>query len=69
MAVKITERMIVDYVANDIDLPYGLRLVSVKFDPRTRKLRTCELEKNGELLKVGDWLLNDGRVVRSQFAA
>lgn len=65
MALKITEQMILNYIANDIDLPQGIRLVSVKFDPRTRKLRDCELEKDGAVLKVGDWLLSDGQVIRS----
>ena len=69
MALKITEQMVLNYVVNDIDLPQGIRLVSVKFDPRTRKLRHCELEKDGVALKVGDWLLSDGQIIRSRATA
>lgn len=69
MDLKITEEMVLNYVANDIDLPPGVRLVSARFDPRTRKLQGCELEKDGAVLKVGDWLLSDGRVVRSNAIA
>ncbi len=64
MPVKITEEMVMNYVANDVDLPKGIRVVNVKFDPRTRKLRACTLEKDGHPIRIGDWLLSDGRVVR-----
>ena len=65
MAIQITEQIVLDYLVKDLDLPEGLRLVSVKFDPHTRKLRQCELQsKNGLALKIGDWLLNSGRVFR-----
>lgn len=64
MALKITEKMIFNYVAFDIDLPEGVRLTSVNFDSRTRKLQSCELEKDGQPLRVGDRLLEDGTIVR-----
>ena len=65
MALEITEQMVLDYLLRDVDLPEGLRVVSVKFDPRSRELRHCELEKDAQAIAVGDYLLDDGSIVHS----
>jgi len=64
MPLHITEEMVLNYIFGGIDLPKGVRLVSVTFEPRTRKVHACKLEKDGQALKIGDSLPDDGRVIR-----
>ena len=57
--MRITEQMIVDYLLNERDLPFGLRLVSAKFVPLSRKLLSCELEKDGQIFRIRNILQED----------